>query len=340
MYWFQIICRSLPDLVDRVVKNLEGSLEAKPRQYGTYVGVQERVDELLERQEMQMTLDLSHCSALEELPSSLGKLTSLRRLSLLEWKNELRDKLQGKCVLLILDDVGEADWKLLPPQNDDARNFLSLSALGPGSIIIITSRDRDILSKAGCSLLEVDFLTPEQSQLLFEEHAGLIKVPPQMVKNVVEKCGNLPLTLKALHRKTTASKDEPKERLVDGTKEQKVVKNKCAPPYKIAEFDILFGSGISTLGCLLDAAETTEVVERRGSWYYYGEEKLAQGREKTLSVLEERPELAEEVEKQTRAALLGDTGAALELVQSESPEEDPDFIKDDDEEALPAAAAA
>lgn len=53
-------------------------------------------------------------------------------------------------------------------------------------------------------------------------------------------------------------------------------KNKVAPPYKMAEFDILFGSGISGNGCLLDAAEAVGVVSKRGSWYYCGEQRLAQ----------------------------------------------------------------
>ena len=65
-----------------------------------------------------------------------------------------------------------------------------------------------------------------------------------------------------------------------------------APPYKIAEFDIMFGSGISSLGCLLDAAEAVGVVAKRGSWYYYGEDKLAQGRDKTLAELAERSDVA------------------------------------------------
>ena len=72
-----------------------------------------------------------------------------------------------------------------------------------------------------------------------------------------------------------------------------VVKNKVAPPYKIAEFDIMFGSGISGLGCLLDAAEAVGIVSKKGSWYYYGEEKLAQGRDKTLTELTEKPDIAE-----------------------------------------------
>ena len=70
-----------------------------------------------------------------------------------------------------------------------------------------------------------------------------------------------------------------------------VVKNKCAAPYKVAEFDIMFGSGISTLGCLLDAAESTSVVQRKGSWYSYGERKLGQGREKTMAMLAEDEDL-------------------------------------------------
>jgi recombination protein RecA len=70
-----------------------------------------------------------------------------------------------------------------------------------------------------------------------------------------------------------------------------VVKNKCAPPYKIAEFDIMFGSGISSLGCLLDAAEGVDVVQRKGSWYSFGDQKLGQGREKTMAILAESKDM-------------------------------------------------
>ncbi len=66
-----------------------------------------------------------------------------------------------------------------------------------------------------------------------------------------------------------------------------------APPYKLAEFDIMFGSGISAAGCLLDAAEAVGAVARRGSWYYYGETRLAQGRDKTLEFLKENPTIRE-----------------------------------------------
>lgn len=71
----------------------------------------------------------------------------------------------------------------------------------------------------------------------------------------------------------------------------KCTKNKVAPPYRIAEFDIMFGSGINAAGCVLDAAEKVGVVIRRGAYYYLGDERLGQGREKTLETLAERPEL-------------------------------------------------
>jgi recombination protein RecA len=103
-----------------------------------------------------------------------------------------------------------------------------------------------------------------------------------------------------------------KERITSGADGQvgirvkaKCTKNKVAPPYKLAEFDILFGSGISALGCLLDAAEAVQVVQRRGSWYYMGETRLAQGRDKTLEALKEDVAAREKVEALTRQALEG-----------------------------------
>lgn len=70
-------------------------------------------------------------------------------------------------------------------------------------------------------------------------------------------------------------------------------KNKVAPPYKLAEFDIMFGSGISATGCLLDAAEGVGVVQKKGSWYYAGETRLSQGRDKALEALKNDDALRE-----------------------------------------------
>ncbi len=83
----------------------------------------------------------------------------------------------------------------------------------------------------------------------------------------------------------------------------KVAKNKVAPPFRIAEFDILFGRGISTLGCLLDLAEETGVVTRKGAWYSYEGDNIGQGRDNTITWLEQNPDQSEVIEQLTRLRL-------------------------------------
>ena len=83
----------------------------------------------------------------------------------------------------------------------------------------------------------------------------------------------------------------------------KVAKNKVAPPFRVAEFDIIFGSGISTLGCVVDLAEETEVIVRKGAWYSYKGENISQGRENAIKYLEENPQVAQEVQQQVRQKL-------------------------------------
>jgi len=83
----------------------------------------------------------------------------------------------------------------------------------------------------------------------------------------------------------------------------KVAKNKVAPPFRIAEFDILFGRGISTLGCLLDLAEETGVVIRKGAWYSYEGDNIGQGRDNTIVWLEQNPDQCELIEQLTRQKL-------------------------------------
>ncbi len=83
----------------------------------------------------------------------------------------------------------------------------------------------------------------------------------------------------------------------------RVVKNKVAPPFKIAEFDILFGEGISSEGCLLDVAAELDVVKKSGTWYSYGDEKLGQGRDKAREYLKENPQILSEIEIQVRNRL-------------------------------------
>ena len=75
----------------------------------------------------------------------------------------------------------------------------------------------------------------------------------------------------------------------------KIVKNKVAPPFKTAEFDIIYGKGISNASCLIDLGVEYEVLEKSGSWFSYNGEKVAQGREKAVDYLENNPEIAEEI---------------------------------------------
>ena len=77
----------------------------------------------------------------------------------------------------------------------------------------------------------------------------------------------------------------------------KVVKNKLAPPFRKAEFDILYGEGISRIGEIIDLATELEVVKKSGSWFSYGETRLGQGRDAVKTLLNDNPELSEEIEK-------------------------------------------
>jgi recombination protein RecA len=81
----------------------------------------------------------------------------------------------------------------------------------------------------------------------------------------------------------------------------KIVKNKLAPPFREAEFDILFGLGISKEGCLLDVATDLGIATRTGTWYSYGETRLGQGKDNSRNFLKDNPELAAEIEGKVRA---------------------------------------
>ena len=83
----------------------------------------------------------------------------------------------------------------------------------------------------------------------------------------------------------------------------KVVKNKLAPPFRKAEFDIMFGEGISKVGELVDLGAELNIVKKSGSWYSYNETKLGQGREAAKDCLRDNPELAEEIEGKIMAEL-------------------------------------
>ncbi len=80
----------------------------------------------------------------------------------------------------------------------------------------------------------------------------------------------------------------------------KVVKNKVAPPFKIAEFDIIYGTGISAEGSLIDLGLEHEVINKSGAWFSYGEERLGQGRENVRTFLKDNPEIRDEIDQKVR----------------------------------------
>ncbi len=112
----------------------------------------------------------------------------------------------------------------------------------------------------------------------------------------------------------------------------KVAKNKVAPPFRIAEFDVIFGKGISTLGCLIDLAEETGIVVRKGAWYSYNGDNISQGRDNAIKYMEEKPEFAKEVEVLVRqklemgAQVSANTVGAAEDEDIEEEEFDPDEV--------------
>ena len=83
----------------------------------------------------------------------------------------------------------------------------------------------------------------------------------------------------------------------------KVVKNKVAPPFRTAEFDIMFGEGISRIGELIDIAVEKNIIKKSGSWFSYNDSKIGQGRDTVKQILSDNPELADEIEAQVRESL-------------------------------------
>lgn len=100
----------------------------------------------------------------------------------------------------------------------------------------------------------------------------------------------------------------------------KVVKNKVAPPFRIAEFDIMYGQGISKVGEIIDIGVDYEIIKKSGSWFSYNDTKLGQGRDAVKQLLLDNPELADEIEVKIRELLSGDSGVVA--VKKESPKKD------------------
>lgn len=103
----------------------------------------------------------------------------------------------------------------------------------------------------------------------------------------------------------------------------KIVKNKVAPPFKTAEFDIMYGEGISRESCMIDVGTEMEIINKSGAWYSYKGERLGQGRENSKEYLKQHPEIAEEIEQQIRANMsLGVAPSADDTVEPGLGDED------------------
>lgn len=102
-------------------------------------------------------------------------------------------------------------------------------------------------------------------------------------------------------RKTDVIKDGSE--IIGNKTRVKIVKNKLAPPFKTAEFDIMYGTGINNEGCVIDMAIELDIVQKSGSWYSYNGEKIGQGKENVKLFLQNNPEIYEEVKKQINEKL-------------------------------------
>jgi recombination protein RecA len=102
-------------------------------------------------------------------------------------------------------------------------------------------------------------------------------------------------------RKTSQLKDG--EEIIGNRTRVKIVKNKLAPPFRKADFDILYGEGISQLGEIVDLGSDLEIIKKSGSWFSYGETKLGQGRDAVKQIIKDNPELYDELKQKIIEAL-------------------------------------
>ena len=97
-----------------------------------------------------------------------------------------------------------------------------------------------------------------------------------------------------------------KDQIIGNSTRVRVVKNKVSPPFKVVEFDLMYGKGISKVGELIDLGAKAEIINKAGAWYAYKGEKIGQGRENTKIYLEKNPKIAAEIEMaiRTKAGLI------------------------------------
>ena len=138
------------------------------------------------------------------------------------------------------------------------------------------------LSKANCAAIFINQL---------REKVGVIYGNPEVTTGgrALKFYASVRIDIRRIE--TLKSGSEP----IGSRTRAKIVKNKVAPPFKEAEFDIMYGEGISRVGEIVDLGVKTEVLKRSGAWFYYGELRLGQGRDNTKTTLQENPDLAREI---------------------------------------------
>ena len=147
-----------------------------------------------------------------------------------------------------------------------------------------------VASKSKCTIIFINQL---------REKVGVMYGNPEVTTG--GKALKFYATVRIDIRKTDAIKDGAE--IVGNHVKAKIVKNKVAPPFKVAEFDIMYGTGISALGCMVDVAVEKGIIQKSGSWFSYNDEKIGQGRERVLDYLRNNPDLAETINAQVREKL-------------------------------------
>ncbi|CAL0303702.1 unnamed protein product [Lupinus luteus] len=174
-------------------------------------------------------------------------------------------------------------------------------------------------SKAGCTLI---FLNQIRYKI------GVYYGNPEVTSGgiALKFFASLRLEVRSIGKIKSAKGDEE----IGVKVRARVQKSKVSRPYKIAEFEIIFGEGVSKLGCILDCAEMMDVVLKKGSWYSYGDHRLGQGRDKAIQYLKENTHLLEEIEKVVRSSLIDGTNQTSHAYMKNSPvqNQDDDIFED------------
>ncbi|UOG74159.1 recombinase RecA [Hymenobacter tibetensis] len=119
---------------------------------------------------------------------------------------------------------------------------------------------------------------------------------------------------------------EDKDNVTGNRTKVKVVKNKVAPPFKVVEFDIIYGEGISKVGEILDLGVDMGIIAKSGSWFSYNGDRLGQGREGVKTILQDNPELADKIEAQIRNLVKGEPEIALAAIPVDTTVDDDDTL--------------